>query len=135
MIDYYGYLKVKRDASQEEIRRAYRQMAFHYHPDRNPGDITSIRMFKVISDAYETLSDEKKRAAYDKSIQPPPLPVKRPVKKESVELQWGNAGNFKVFDAPKPKRDLWGRSLPQNEPYWRDSSEHLYIDEELPDLR
>ncbi|MGQ9661203.1 MAG: molecular chaperone DnaJ [Kiritimatiellia bacterium] len=63
--DYYELLGVSRSASQEEIRRAYRQLALKYHPDRNPGDKNAETMFKEISEAYEVLSDPVKRQQYD----------------------------------------------------------------------
>ena len=61
----YQTLGVKRDASIEEIRKAYRKLARKHHPDVNPGNKTAEETFKAISTAYEVLSDDKKRAAYD----------------------------------------------------------------------
>ena len=63
--DYYEILGVSRDASQEEIKRAYRKLAMKYHPDRNPGDKSAEEKFKEISEAYEVLSDPEKRQKYD----------------------------------------------------------------------
>ncbi len=63
--DYYEILGLKKDASQEEIKRAFRRLARKYHPDLNPGDKTSEQRFKEINEAYEVLSDPKKRADYD----------------------------------------------------------------------
>lgn len=65
MSDYYAVLGVERGASQEEIKKAYRKKALQYHPDKNPGDAKAEANFKELSEAYEVLSDEKKRQIYD----------------------------------------------------------------------
>ena len=63
--DYYGALGVKKNASAEEIRKAFRKLARKYHPDVNPGDKSAEEKFKGISEAHEVLSDPKKRKVYD----------------------------------------------------------------------
>ena len=63
--DYYSVLGIKRSASQEEIKRAYRKAVFRYHPDRNPDDDDAAEKFKRVLDAYEVLSDSSRRANYD----------------------------------------------------------------------
>ena len=64
--DYYQMLGVSKDASLQEIKKAYRKLAVKYHPDKNPGNKEAEEKFKQISDAYQVLSDEEKRAAYDR---------------------------------------------------------------------
>jgi molecular chaperone DnaJ len=64
--DYYEVLGVKRDASEEEIRKAFRKLAMKHHPDRNPGDHTAEVRFKEGKEAYDVLGDADKRAAYDR---------------------------------------------------------------------
>ncbi|NNM51028.1 MAG: molecular chaperone DnaJ [Pseudomonadales bacterium] len=64
--DYYEILGVEKAASEDDIKKAYRKAAMKFHPDRNPGDKTSEEKFKEVSEAYEVLSDENKRAAYDR---------------------------------------------------------------------
>jgi len=65
MSDYYETLGLSRSATADEIKKAYRKSALKYHPDRNPGDAQAEKKFKEISEAYEVLSDEKKRQIYD----------------------------------------------------------------------
>lgn len=64
--DYYEVLGVSRDASVQEIKKAYRRLAMKYHPDRNPDDEQADAKFKEASEAAEVLTDEEKRAAYDR---------------------------------------------------------------------
>ncbi|MCY4321191.1 MAG: molecular chaperone DnaJ [Bdellovibrionaceae bacterium] len=64
--DYYEILAIPKNASQNEIKQAYRKMAFKYHPDRNKGDKDKEEKFKEASEAYQVLSDPKKREQYDR---------------------------------------------------------------------
>lgn len=66
MADFYEVLGVPRSATQEEIKKAYRKLAHKYHPDKNPGDAPSEAKFKEINNAYEVLSDPKKRENYNR---------------------------------------------------------------------
>ncbi len=63
--DYYEVLGVGREATEEEIKKAYRKIAFQHHPDRNPGDKAAEQKFKEATEAYEVLRDPEKRARYD----------------------------------------------------------------------
>jgi molecular chaperone DnaJ len=63
--DYYGTLGLARGASEDEIRKSYRKLARKHHPDLNPGDKTSEEKFKKVQEAYDVLSDSKKRQVYD----------------------------------------------------------------------
>src|SRR6202789_6067 len=64
--DYYHVLGVERNATAEDIKKAYRKLAVKYHPDKNPGDKAAEEKFKELGEAYEILSNPDKRAAYDR---------------------------------------------------------------------
>ena len=64
--DYYELLGVSRNAEESEIKKAYRKLAMKYHPDRNSNDKAAEEKFKEIQKAYAVLSDQQKRAAYDR---------------------------------------------------------------------
>ncbi len=64
--DYYEILEVSRDASKDEIKKAYRKQALKYHPDRNPGNKEAENKFKDAAEAYEVLGDDEKRSRYDR---------------------------------------------------------------------
>lgn len=65
MASYYETLSVSTDATPDEIKKAYRRLAMQHHPDRNPGDQSAIDKFRQITEAYEILSNDQKRQAYD----------------------------------------------------------------------
>jgi molecular chaperone DnaJ len=64
--DFYEILGVSKSADAEELKRAYRKLAMQFHPDRNSGDKTAEQKFKAVSEAYDVLKDDQKRAAYDR---------------------------------------------------------------------
>jgi molecular chaperone DnaJ len=64
--DYYSVLGVERDADADGLKKAYRKLAMKLHPDRNPGDTAAEAKFKEVSEAYDVLKDDQKRAAYDR---------------------------------------------------------------------
>jgi len=64
--DFYEVLGVARDSEPDDVKRAYRQMALKFHPDRNPGDKDAEKRFKEAAEAYEVLSDPEKRQRYDR---------------------------------------------------------------------
>ena len=87
MSDHYKILGIERDASQENIKKAYRKLALKYHPDRNPEDPDSERRFKEISESYSILSDEEKRRNYD-----------NPGDINSQQFSGFNSSNFHGFE-------------------------------------
>ena len=81
-LDYYEVLEVSRDASATVLKKAYRKLAMKYHPDRNPDDTKAEEQFKVINEAYQVLSDDKKRSIYDR------------YGKAGLDSQGGQGGGF-----------------------------------------
>ena len=64
--DYYNILGVDRNASEEQIKKAYRKMAMQFHPDKNPGNASAEAKFKEAAEAYDVLSDANKKSNYDR---------------------------------------------------------------------
>lgn len=113
-MDYYKILGVERNATEEEIKKAYRRLAMQYHPDRNPGDKEAALKFKQIQEAYDTLFDFGKRARYNaQRPEPKPKPKAKP-KKTSFESNIYKS-DMHIYDAPPPIVDIWGRRLNSRE--------------------
>lgn len=87
MKNLYDVLGVKKDVKLPEIRKAYRKLASKLHPDRNPGDLGAAEKYKEISQAYETLSSEEKRAKYDLDLLGKPKEPDYPVSDAVVEVE------------------------------------------------
>ena len=66
MQDYYQTLGINKNASQKEIKSAYRKVAMKFHPDKNPGNKDAEKKFKEAAEAYSVLSDDNKKAQYDR---------------------------------------------------------------------
>ncbi len=97
----YEALGVPEDATTEQIRSAYRKLAMRYHPDKNPGDAAAEERFKELTQAYEVLSDEKRRAEYDRRRQGGYGPV------DFGDL-FGGGGGFSIEDILRRHADLFG---------------------------
>ncbi|WP_312075783.1 DnaJ domain-containing protein [Chryseobacterium sp.] len=69
MKDYYYFLGIPRDASEEDIKKSYRKLSLKYHPDKNENDDFFADRFKEIQEAYETLSDKGRRITYDQNLE------------------------------------------------------------------
>ncbi len=91
--DYYEVLGVARDASEADIKKAYRKLARQFHPDRNPGDKSAAGKFKEVQEAYDVLSDKTKRAQYDRHGFAGPMPEGMP-----EGFRWGGGGGGPHFD-------------------------------------
>jgi molecular chaperone DnaJ len=100
-MDYYEILEVSRTATKEEIKKAYRRLAMKYHPDRNPGDKEAEEKFKLINEAYQVLSDDEKRAIYDR------------YGKEGLEGRGYSPNNFSFEDIFDMFSDFFGGGYSQ----------------------
>lgn len=96
--DYYGILGIDKNATQEEIKKAYRTLARKYHPDLNPNDSAAEQQFKNINEAYEILSDRDKRQKYDQFGQYwNPSSVGTPPPQGVEDFDFSQYGNFDDF--------------------------------------
>jgi curved DNA-binding protein len=96
--DYYETLGVARDASEKDIKKAYRELARKHHPDRNPGDKQAEAKFKEVQDAYDVLSDKQKRAQYDQFgfVGPGEFPGGGPGGAQTFRWGTGPGGGFEA---------------------------------------
>ena len=103
--EYYEILEVSKTASKAEIKKSYRKLAMKYHPDKNPGDKEAEEKFKKINEAYQVLSDDEKRAIYDR------------YGKAGLEGQMGgrSSGGFGGFEDIFDFLDLEGETLKQDD--------------------
>src|SRR6059058_38999 len=130
--DYYGVLGVKKTASADEIRKAFRKLARKYHPDVNPGDKKAEEKFKELSEAIDVLSDPKKRKIYDQvgfysdNIAPATAgKVSRsilaalifPILRAAVRAR-NRAADSAIFSPAfsRAEADAWNRRVPNREP-------------------
>ena len=104
--DYYRILGVGREASPEEIKKAFRQLALQCHPDRNPGDKQAEERFKEVSEAYGVLIDPEKRQSYDFMRERGPGSSAGPGFRYTQEDIFGdmfrNPGSSDIFCGPQP---------------------------------
>jgi DnaJ-class molecular chaperone len=113
--DYYELLGIRRAASAEDVKRAYRRMVFRYHPDRNPGDATAASKFKLVLDAYAVLSDSAKRRAYDTvnpSAEPEEEADERPPEQEETKGSSSEANNGFNFSQAFTGQEFKGKVEP-----------------------
>ena len=124
--DYYSVLGVRRDASDKEIKQAYRRLARQYHPDVNPGDATAEQKFKAISEAYSVLGNPESRKKYERLGSQAFATGFDPAFASGGGFAGGYSGNFKDFFSGRASfeglssmfEELWGggRQRPQHAP-------------------
>ena len=110
-MNFYEILGVAKQATYDEIRDAYRKMAFLHHPDRCLGDMESCEKFKQAAQAYATLSDPHLRVRYDLTMH-----VQKPQKKK-IEKKSNPLDGFTYADVPRSEVDLWGEKPKKGEKF------------------
>ena len=119
--DYYEILEISRNASGDEIKKAFRKLALKYHPDRNAGDKEAEQKFKQINEAYQVLSDEQKRSIYDR------------YGKEGLEGRFGSGGGFSAdFDLSDIFDSFFGGGFGASSRQRKRRSEKYSADLEIP---
>jgi len=134
-MDFYQLLGVSRNATEDELKIAYKKLAREYHPDANPN---GSEHFKRICEAYETISNPTKRAIYNgknpeiKTTVKPVIRPKKSTKNEVIKPRDPNLGKI-VNVTPNPNFDIWGQKIePQ---YQFKDSVNKYEDKNMPDIR
>lgn len=106
-MNYYDILGININATEQDVKCAYRKLAFQKHPDRNPGDASAANEFKEVTEAYEVLINPETRKKYD---------FKLPKKKIKPTSKKNEQKNDLVFFSPQPpKFNLWGNPLSKKE--------------------
>lgn len=107
MSDFYEILGVSRDADLETIKKAYRELALKYHPDRNPDNPSAEEKFKRVNEAYSTLSDPDKKARYDAGGYSAEQPYQNADAQENPygQYSWTYYGPFGSYPSSKNRRD------------------------------
>jgi curved DNA-binding protein CbpA len=113
-MDHYETLGVQRNATPQQIKAAYRKLAFAHHPDRNVGDPEAEARFKQAASAWSILCDPNKKAAYDAGLPQQPRPKPKP-KKDVPEFDPAVHGDLIYMPPQPPKYDLWGKPLTAQE--------------------
>lgn len=104
----YQVLELKSNAGKEEIRKAYRNLARKYHPDSNPDNPRAEEKFKQIHDAYVILSDENKKAAYDREMKQEKGGVEKPAARKQYQKEQAADFRSEFENANKRFNDFFG---------------------------
>jgi len=119
-VDYYEILEISKNSDNETIKKAFRKLALKYHPDRNQGDKEAEEKFKMINEAYQVLSDEQKRAAYDR------------YGKAGLEGGFGGFSGFDDIDLGDIFGSFFGGGFSQGKSRKRKSVDKYALDFEIP---